>query len=189
MRYYIRGYQDLFTPYKKRSSTLKEKTCITQFGSNHTGFSFIVCTATTLRITISLFTLQRGKKKKSNIFTFIMCSNYSFPVVILPLALLQAPFLLHTELHTPTSQNLQQHIFHKRHSCKAHQPSSSTLWSSKNLHILLFVLTEAKYCLILHHGEESKLLYMLAPFLGRYKKNSIKVTGQHYSAIFTCSGS
>lgn len=39
------GYQDLFTPYKMGSCSLKENNCTTQTGLNHMGSSFIVCTA------------------------------------------------------------------------------------------------------------------------------------------------
>lgn len=102
----IHGYQDLFTPHKKRSSTLNKKTCISQFGSNHTGFSFIVCTTTTLRIAVSLFPLQTGKKKQQDyppqITTFLVSLFPFFSPKFL------SSFLL--TQRTPTSQNLQQHI-------------------------------------------------------------------------------
>lgn len=80
------------------------------FWLKHTGSSFIICTDTTLIITISAFTLEG--RKASRIFTFIMCPDCSCPVLLsfVPLALPQTSFLLHTELHTPKSQNLQQRI-------------------------------------------------------------------------------
>lgn len=61
---FICRHWDLSTPCKKRSSTSKEKTCIAQSGSNHTGLPFIACTATTFRITVSLATSQRGAKNQ-----------------------------------------------------------------------------------------------------------------------------
>lgn len=114
---------------------------------------------TTLIITISAFTLQGGKKNQQDFHIHsVFKLQLSCPFVVVPFAL---PKLLSSLTQSSTSLNhkiCNSTSAHMRYRGKAHQPSSSTF---------LFILTETKYYLIWNHRDESKLLHMLVPFLGR----------------------
>lgn len=131
-----------FHSLQEEISMLKETTCATQFGSNHTGFSFIACTVHLLSPhfeSLSHCLLCRGGRKSSRIFPFITCVQITaFLVSLSPFFSPQAPSLLPSDTeypytkepapaHLPATGSVAKHTSHQA-ACRG-LPKTHTLSS------------------------------------------------------------